>query len=89
MPTVQFYTRAGCHLCDDALTVVERVRRERTFALEIIDVDSDPALARAFGGEVPVVIVDGRKHAKYFVDESALRRRLDAGGDAAPTREEA
>jgi len=26
--TVTFYTRDGCHLCDDALAVVEAVRAE-------------------------------------------------------------
>ena len=75
---VHFYTRQGCHLCDDALAVVERVRAAQPFELEIVDVDSDPALARQYGEEVPVVLVDGRKHAKLRVDEQALRRRLAA-----------
>lgn len=82
MSTVQFYTREGCHLCEEALAVVERVRTGVAFHLEVIDVDSDPALAECYGLEVPVVLVDGRKHAKYHVDEVALRRRLGSGADA-------
>ena len=76
---VHFYTRAGCHLCDDALTVVERVRAAVPFELTVVDVDSDAELARRYGEEVPVLLVDGRKHAKFRVDEQALRRRLAAG----------
>ena len=83
MTEVQFYTREGCHLCDEALAVVERVRAELPFALEIVDVDSDPELARRYGWDVPVVVVGGRKHAKYRVDADALRRRLLAP-EAAP-----
>jgi glutaredoxin len=82
MSTVQFYTREGCHLCEEALAVVERVRTDVAFHLEVIDVDSDPALAERYGLEVPVVLVDGRKHAKYHVDEAALRRRLGSGAGA-------
>lgn len=76
MRVVELMTRAGCHLCDDAKAVLERVRRELPFELREVDVDGDPALAEAYGLEVPVVLVDGRKHAKYRVDEQALRRRL-------------
>jgi glutaredoxin len=82
MSTVQFYTREGCHLCDEALAIVERVRAGVPFHLEVIDVDSAPALAERYGLEVPVVLVDGRKHAKYHVDEAALRRRLAVPGAA-------
>jgi len=69
-------TRAGCHLCDDAKAALARVCRELPFELVETDVDGDPALAAQYGLEVPVVLVDGRKHAKFRVDEEALRRRL-------------
>jgi hypothetical protein len=72
---VELFTRAGCHLCDDAKAVLERVRAEVPF--DLADVAGDPVLADRYGLEVPVVVVDGRKHAKYTVDETALRRRLE------------
>jgi hypothetical protein len=75
---VQFYTREGCCLCDEALAIVERVRTRHPFTLHTIDVDSDPALAELYGDEVPVVLVDGRKHAKYHVDEDAFVKRLES-----------
>ena len=74
---VDLYTRVGCHLCDDAKGVLERVQAERPFELRVIDVDTDAELARRFGLEVPVVFVGGRKAFKYRVDEAELVRRLE------------
>ena len=74
---VTLYTRVDCHLCDDAKAVLEDVRRERPFELTTVDVDTDPALVEAYGLEVPVILVDGRKAFKYRVDAQSLRARLD------------
>jgi glutaredoxin len=77
MPAVTLYTRAGCHLCEVAKGVLEEARLERPFELTTIDVDSDPALAERYGGEVPVVEIDGRKAFKFRIDAHALRAQLD------------
>jgi glutaredoxin len=74
---VTLYTRVDCHLCDDAKAVLEDVRRERPFELTTVDVDTDPALVEAYGLEVPVILVNGRKAFKYRVDAQSLRARLD------------
>ena len=74
---VTLYTRVGCHLCDVAKGVLEDVRRERPFELTTVDVDTDAELAERYGGEVPVILVDGRKAFKYRVDPAALRALLD------------
>lgn len=75
-PTLELLTRVGCHLCDDAKAALERVRARAPFRLEVIDVDADPALACEYGEEVPVVRMEGKKVAKFRVDEEALLRRL-------------
>ena len=74
--TVTLYTRVRCHLCDVAKGVLEDVRREHPFELTIVDVDTDAELADRYGGEVPVVVVDGRKAFKFRVDPAALRALL-------------
>jgi len=79
---VTLYTRASCHLCDVVKETLDRVRVEQPFELEVLDVDADPQLKQAYDWEVPVVLVDGKKWAKYRVDEQALRRRLRNGSDA-------
>ena len=71
------YAREGCCLCDDARVILERVRRERPFALEERDIDSDDALLRAYLERIPVVTIDGVEAFELFVDESELGRRLD------------
>ena len=74
---VVLYGKADCHLCDEMKTVVDEVRREMFFALEVVDIASDPALAATYGLEIPVLVIDGRKAFKYRVDAAALRRRLE------------
>ena len=76
MITVTLYTRAGCHLCDDAKEVLDAVRAEEPFALEVVDIDGDPALRARYTDEVPVVAVAGRKAFKYRLTAQDLRARL-------------
>jgi len=70
------YTRVGCHLCDVMKAQIERIGATHAFALEVVDVDEDPALQRLYDHEVPVLMVDGTKIAKYRLDEPMLLRRL-------------
>jgi len=74
--TVTLYTREGCHLCDVVAEQLQKIQKETPFSVETVDVDSDPALAERYGMEVPVVMLDGKKLAKYHLDEDMLRRRL-------------
>lgn len=58
--------------------VVARVGREVPLMLETIDISTDPELEVRYGLEIPVLLVDGRKAAKYRVSEEELRRILKA-----------
>lgn len=75
-PRVVFYTRAGCHLCEDAWEVVTRVCAELGEQATAVDIDADPALVERYGEEVPVTLVDGRQHDYWRVDEARLRAAL-------------
>ena len=75
-PRVTFYTRRGCHLCEEARAVVARVCAELGESFEEVDVDTDPDLQDRFDEEVPVTFVDGRQHDFWRVDESRLRAAL-------------
>jgi len=74
------YSRPGCHLCDEMKAVVERVVRSAAgpLTIEAIDISTDPALEARYGVEIPVLLVDGKKVAKYRIGEEALRRILSA-----------
>lgn len=73
---VTLLTRVGCHLCEFAREAVERVSADTGVAWEELDVDGDPELLRDYGGRVPVVLLDGREHDYFRVDEQRLRRAL-------------
>jgi len=76
------YSRPGCHLCDDMKAIVERVARTSTPVptIEVIDISSDPELEALYGLEIPVLLVNGKKAAKYRVTEDSLRRMLSGAG---------
>jgi glutaredoxin len=76
------YSRPGCHLCDDMKALVARVARTAAtpIAIEEIDITTDPALETRYGAEIPVLLVNGKKAAKYRIAEDALRRWLMADG---------
>lgn len=77
-PRVTLYGRPGCHLCDEARTVIEAVCIELGESFTEVDIDSDPALRDRFTDEVPVTFVDGRQHDFWRVDPLRLRAALRA-----------
>jgi glutaredoxin len=74
--TVVVYGRAGCHLCEDALALIERVRSRIPFALEQRDIESDDEWFKRYLERIPVVEIDGEVLFELFVDERQLERRL-------------
>lgn len=80
MISVTLYSRADCHLCEQALQDLEDLKQEYPHRLTVIDVDSDPKLAKEFGFEVPVVTVEPfRLKAPFTVQE--LKITLAAAQD--------
>jgi hypothetical protein len=56
--------------------VIGVLRRRPDLSLEEVDISSDPALEALYGLEIPVLMIDGRKAAKYRVGEEELSRML-------------
>ena len=76
--SVTLYSRRGCHLCQEMKAVVERVGRSLAIEFQEIDISTDAALEARYGVEIPVLLVAGRKAAKYRVTDADLRRILRA-----------
>jgi hypothetical protein len=57
---VVLYTRAGCHLCEEMQAELARARPAVPYELTLVDVDSDPELARLHGLSIPVLEIAGR-----------------------------
>lgn len=75
-PRVTLYTKAGCHLCEDAHEVLMTVREEKPFAFEEVDITTDETLMATYGELIPVVLIDGRERFRYRINEKRLRREL-------------
>ena len=78
--TVTLYRAPGCHLCERAEDVLERVRRDVPFELVEIDITGRPELESEYREWLPVVEIEGERTFVYFVDEQGLRRRLSRVG---------
>jgi len=77
MSTVTLYGKPGCHLCDDAREMLERLRADHSFRLVERDITEDEVLHRAYLERIPVVDVDGAATLELLIDEQELRRVLD------------
>lgn len=73
---VVIYGKPGCHLCDDALAHLRRLKRRYPMDIEEIDITSDPALFRRYDIRIPVIEIDGVERLEAPVDEKALRAAL-------------
>jgi len=73
---VTLFTRANCHLCDNARTVVTALAGELGIRWEELDVDADTELCAEYGALVPVLLVDGVETGYLDIDGPALRSLL-------------
>lgn len=62
-------------MCAEAQPVVERVVAAAGGVVQVLDVDADPALA-VWSDHVPVVLIDGVLHSRWWVNEAELRAAL-------------
>lgn len=70
--SVILYTRAGCHLCEDA----EKLLRRYGLIPKLVDIDTDPELTNRYNLTIPVVEIDGKERFRGVVNEVLLRRLL-------------
>ncbi len=74
--SVTLLTRVGCTICAAAEADVRRICGELDVPWSTVDVDEDPELRAEYGDRVPVILVDGREHGYWTVEEDRLRRTL-------------
>ena len=58
--------------------MLDRVLPDYHVQVETLDIDGNHELAKRYGEEIPVLLVNGRKAFKYRVPEVRLRRRLQS-----------
>ena len=69
-------TRPGCHLCDVAKEAMDRVAADTGESWVELDVESEVELEREYGDRVPVILLDGKEHGYWRVEEDRLVRDL-------------
>lgn len=78
MPVLTLIEKPECHLCEDALAVIERVLADfPEVSLERHSILDDPELFDRYHDEIPVVLIDGRVHNIWRVGEARLRTALE------------
>ena len=81
MTEIVVYSRAGCHLCEEAIAAIVALHGEGyRFALHEIDIESDELLLRRHLERIPVVEVDGTVVSELVLDQADLRAKLDTVG---------
>ncbi len=73
---ITLYTRAGCHLCEDAKTVLDRIGEQTGEGYDEVDIAGDADLTAEYGDRIPVVLLDGKEHGYWRVEEQRLLRDL-------------
>jgi predicted thioredoxin/glutaredoxin len=71
---VVLVTRKGCHVCDEALSLL----RELGVEPDLADIDADERLFQLYDWRVPVVLVGGQVAAEGRIDRDGLRKALTA-----------
>lgn len=77
-PHVELLTRSGCGICERVHRRLTELADELDFELSATDVDAAAAAGESglrveFGDRLPVVLLDGREHSYWDVDEERLR----------------
>ncbi len=75
-PRVTLIGKPGCHLCDDARTVVARVTAELGEEFVERNILDEPELYAEYWEQIPVTLVDGAQHDFWRVSEDRLRAAL-------------
>ena len=73
---VTLIRKPGCHLCDDAQAVIEKVCGELGVPWDQKDINEDKELYDRYWEQIPVVLVDGEQHTFWRVNADRLRKAL-------------
>jgi glutaredoxin len=73
---VVLYTRPGCHLCEEAKQEMRAADCADQYALEEVNIESDPEIYERYRDEIPVITINGIKAFKYHLTAAEFKRKL-------------
>jgi hypothetical protein len=77
LPQVTFYTKAGCHLCEDARDMLDDIAAQTQYELTEIDIRSNPDIFELYRYRIPVVIFNETIVAEGRIEYSELARAFN------------
>ncbi len=77
------YVKECCPLCDDALHVIEEVRRQTPFDVDVVDITTDRELFERYRDLIPVVAYKGEDLFYGKVSAHRLRQLMRAAAKGA------
>jgi len=74
MQKVTFYTKAGCHLCEDARDMLDEIASQVPFELTEIDIRRDLTIFEQYRYRIPVVVLNETIVAEGRIEYSDLAK---------------
>ena len=75
MHKITIMSKPGCHLCEVALEIVQKVVGSHIPALiEEMDITQDQELLEKYSADIPVILVDGVERFRHHVDADKLAK---------------
>jgi glutaredoxin len=71
-PQVTFYTKAGCHLCEDARDMLDEIATRTPYELTEIDIRRDTELFERYRYRIPVIMINETLAAEGRVEYNEL-----------------
>jgi glutaredoxin-like protein DUF836 len=75
-PRITLLSRPGCHLCDEARSVIARVAADLDVSFEERDISLSADELGRYSEMIPVTLIDGVQHDFWRVSEDRLRAAL-------------
>ena len=72
LPKVTFFTKAGCHLCDEAREMLDEIAAQKDYELTEIDIRTHPDTFEAYRYRIPVILLDETIVAEGRIEYSEL-----------------
>ena len=79
MAGLVLYHRRGCHLCEQMLAAIYGTYGDEV-EVELVDVDTDPALKERYGLRIPVLVTGQKVICEARLDEDALDAYFASAG---------
>lgn len=78
-PHVVFYTKPGCHLCEEAKREMEAAGLSDEYTFEEVNIELDAEAYERYKFEIPVITINGIKAFKYRLTALEFKRRIRRG----------